>query len=149
VGFQGEGGRRRTSGQVQVQDGRTGLLQVPGVDFEETYAPVGRLTSLRVLLALSATHDLWIRQADVEGAYLNGKLDVDMYMKYPEEMTPKRGCDTLRLLGTSRFLSRPMLRFKAAAISANLSAISGPDTTEGRSISRAIHSSDHFVTIVK
>ncbi len=100
-------------------------------------------------MALSATHDLEIRQADVEGAYLNGKLDVDMYMKYPEEMTPKRGCDTLRLLGTSRFLSCPMLRFKAAAISANLSAISGPDTTEGRRISRAVHSSDHFVTIVK
>ena len=32
--------------------------------------------------------------------YLNGKLDVEMYMKYPEGMTPKRGCDTLRLLSS-------------------------------------------------
>ena len=38
-----------------------------------TYAPVGRLTSLQVLLALSANHDLELSQADVEGAYLNGK----------------------------------------------------------------------------
>ena len=50
-----------------------GFSQVPGVDFEETYAPVGRLTSLQVLLALSANHDLELSQADVEGAYLNGK----------------------------------------------------------------------------
>jgi len=50
--------------------------------------------------SLSATHDLEIRQPDVEGANLNGKLDVEMYMEYPEEMTTKRGCDTLRLLGS-------------------------------------------------
>jgi len=50
-------------------------------------------------LAPSSTHNLEIRQTDVEGAYLNGKLDVEMYMKYPEGRTPKRRCDTLRLLG--------------------------------------------------
>ncbi len=86
--------RTETDGQVVKFKSRLvaqGFSQVPGVDDEETYAPVGRLTSLRVLLALSATHDLEIRQADVEGAYLNGKLDVEMYMKYPEGMTPKRG----------------------------------------------------------
>jgi transposase InsO family protein len=74
-----------------------GYSQVPGVDFEETYAPVGRTTSLRILLTIAATQDLEILQADVEGAYLNGNLDVDIYMEYPEGVKPKKGCDGLLL----------------------------------------------------
>jgi hypothetical protein len=57
-----------------------GHSQIPGIDFEETYAPVGRTTSLRILLAIASTLDLEVHQADVEGAYLNGKLDIDVYM---------------------------------------------------------------------
>lgn len=74
-----------------------GFSQVPGVDFEETYAPVGRTASLRILMSIAAYLDLEIQQADVEGAYLNGRLDVDIYMRYPEGMTPKPGCDALKL----------------------------------------------------
>jgi transposase InsO family protein len=74
-----------------------GFSQVPGVDFEETYAPVGRTASLRILLTIAAYMDLEIQQADVEGAYLNGKLDVDIYMRYPEGMKPSAGCDALKL----------------------------------------------------
>jgi hypothetical protein len=77
-----------------------GFSQVPGVDYAETFAPVSRTTSLRLLLTIAATNDLEVWQADVEGAYLNGKLDVDLYMAYPEGMRPKTGCDTLRLLGS-------------------------------------------------
>ena len=74
-----------------------GYSQVPGVDFEETYAPVGRTTSLRILLTAAASLDLEILQADVEGAYLNGNLDVDIYMEYPQGVTPKKGCNGLLL----------------------------------------------------
>jgi hypothetical protein len=74
-----------------------GYSQIPGIDFEETYAPVGRTTSLRILLAISSTLDLEVYQADVEGAYLNGKLDIDIYMEYPEGVKPKPGCDALLL----------------------------------------------------
>jgi hypothetical protein len=77
-----------------------GFSQIPGIDYEETFAPVGRTTSLRLLLAIAATNDLEVRQADVEGAYLNGKLDVELYMAYPEGMTPKKGCNALRLVGS-------------------------------------------------
>ena len=77
-----------------------GFSQTPGVDYEETFAPVGRMTSLRVLLAISVANDLEIRQADVEGAYLNGKLEEELYMRYPEGMTPKKGCNCLRLIGS-------------------------------------------------
>jgi hypothetical protein len=74
-----------------------GFSQVPGVDFEETYAPVGRTASLRIMLAIAAYMDLEIQQADVEGAYLNGTLDVDIYMRYPEGLARKSGCDALKL----------------------------------------------------
>jgi hypothetical protein len=77
-----------------------GFSQVPGVDYAETFAPVSRTTSLRLLLTIAAANDLEVRQADVEGAYLNGKLDVELYMAYPEGVRPKTGCDTLRLLGS-------------------------------------------------
>jgi hypothetical protein len=74
-----------------------GFSQIPGIDFEETYAPVGRTTSLRILLTIAASQDLEILQADVEGAYLNGKLDVAIYMEYPAGVKPKAGCDGLLL----------------------------------------------------
>jgi hypothetical protein len=73
-----------------------GFSQVPGV-----VAPVSRTTSLRLLLTIAATNDLEVRQADVEGAYLNAKLDVKLYVTYQEGMRPKTGCNTLRLLGQS------------------------------------------------
>jgi hypothetical protein len=74
-----------------------GYSQVPGVDFEETYAPVGRTTSLRILLTAAASLDLEILQADVEGAYIDGNLDVAIFMEYPQGVTPKNGCNGLLL----------------------------------------------------
>ena len=64
-----------------------GFSQQPGVDFEETFAPVSRSASLRILLTIAATHDLEAHQADVEGAYLNAELDRELYMKVPQGYT--------------------------------------------------------------
>ena len=77
-----------------------GFSQQPGVDYEETYAPVSRITSLRILLAHAATLGLPIGQMDVEGAYLNGKLDVELYMKIPEGIEPTGTNNALRLIKT-------------------------------------------------
>jgi len=73
-----------------------GFAQVPGVDFEDTFAPVSRLASLRILLAHAATHDLELRQIDVEGAYLNGPLNEEIYLAPPPGVEVKHG-NTLRL----------------------------------------------------
>jgi len=75
-----------------------GFSQQPGVDYEETFAPVGRATSLRILLSILANKDYYVKQLDVEGAYLNGELDVEIYMKYPPGFTPKKGCNVLKLV---------------------------------------------------
>ncbi|GJV49702.1 zinc finger, CCHC-type containing protein [Tanacetum coccineum] len=61
-----------------------GFRQKEGIDFFDTYAPVARITTIRLLLALAAIHDLVIHQMDVKTAFLNGDLDEEIYMKQPE-----------------------------------------------------------------
>ncbi|KAH9148766.1 hypothetical protein AeRB84_007995 [Aphanomyces euteiches] len=61
-----------------------GYLQIAGVDYTDTYAPVLRLDSLRLLCALVATLDLETAQLDVKATFLNGDLDEDIYMEQPE-----------------------------------------------------------------
>ncbi|GJY70905.1 zinc finger, CCHC-type containing protein [Tanacetum coccineum] len=58
--------------------------QKEGIDFFDTYAPVARISTIRLLLALIAIHDLVIHQMDVKTAFLNGDLDEEIYMKQPE-----------------------------------------------------------------
>jgi hypothetical protein len=60
-----------------------GFAQREGIDYTEVFAPVSKHTSLRTLLALSAAHDLEMRQIDVKTAYLNGILEEDIYMMQP------------------------------------------------------------------
>nr|GEY72985.1 zinc finger, CCHC-type [Tanacetum cinerariifolium] len=58
--------------------------QKEGIDLFDTYAPVARIFAIRLLLALSAIHDLVIHQMDVITAFLNGDLDEEIYIKQPE-----------------------------------------------------------------
>nr|GEY67436.1 hypothetical protein [Tanacetum cinerariifolium] len=55
-----------------------------GTDYFDTYAPVARITTIRLLLALAAIHNLVIHQMNVKIAFLNGDLDEKVYMKQPE-----------------------------------------------------------------
>ncbi|GJS44799.1 zinc finger, CCHC-type containing protein [Tanacetum coccineum] len=50
----------------------------------DTYAPVARITTIRLLLALAAIHNIVIHQMDLKTAFLNGDLDEEVYMKQPE-----------------------------------------------------------------
>jgi hypothetical protein len=49
-----------------------GYAQVVGLDFEETFAPVARLESIRILLSYVAHHSFRLFQMDVKSAFLNG-----------------------------------------------------------------------------
>lgn len=60
-----------------------GFRQVHGLDYGETFSPVVRYESIRVLFALAATFDLVIHQMDVTTAFLNGELHEDIYMQPP------------------------------------------------------------------
>ncbi|MFN7611034.1 MAG: reverse transcriptase domain-containing protein, partial [bacterium] len=61
-----------------------GFTQVEGIDYQETYSPVVKMTSIRILLSLVAIFDLELHQMDVKTAFLNGKLDEEIYMQQPE-----------------------------------------------------------------
>ncbi|KAH0604712.1 uncharacterized protein H6S33_006380 [Morchella sextelata] len=61
-----------------------GFTQVQYQDYDETFAPVARYDSLRLLLALAA-HNGWIpQQMDVKSAFLYGVLKEEIYMELPE-----------------------------------------------------------------
>jgi hypothetical protein len=62
-----------------------GFEQVEGIDFNETYAPVGKLTTLRYMLSKAAQHGWHIDHLDVVTAILNPALDSDVYMQLPTE----------------------------------------------------------------
>ena len=57
-----------------------GFKQKEGIDYFDTYAPVARITSIRVLFALASTYKLYIHQMDVKTTFLNGDLDEEIYM---------------------------------------------------------------------
>ena len=61
-----------------------GYSQVFGVDFSETFAPVARLDTIRMLLALTAQKGWKTYQLDVKSAFLNGYLQEEIYVEQPE-----------------------------------------------------------------
>ena len=60
-----------------------GFSQTAGVDYEETFTPIARLDSLRLLLLLAANFDMEAHHIDIKSAYLNGDLDKEIYMDQP------------------------------------------------------------------
>lgn len=60
-----------------------GFTQKQGIDYQDTFAPVVRYDSIRVLLALAVENDFEIAQFDVKTAFLHGKLEEEIYIKQP------------------------------------------------------------------
>jgi hypothetical protein len=58
-----------------------GYSQVEDLDFDETYAPVARLESIRILLAYATYHGFKLYQMDVKSAFLNGPIKEEVYVQ--------------------------------------------------------------------
>ncbi|KAH9714562.1 hypothetical protein KPL71_020696 [Citrus sinensis] len=79
----------KRSGNDQVERYRArlvvkGYAQKEGIDFNEIFSPMVRLTTIRVVLAMCATFDLHLEQLDVKTAFLHGQLEEEIYMLQPE-----------------------------------------------------------------
>ncbi|GJV21218.1 zinc finger, CCHC-type containing protein [Tanacetum coccineum] len=61
-----------------------GFKQKSRIDYFDTYAPVARISTIRLLIAMTSINSLIIHQMDVKTTFLNGKLEEDVYMNQPQ-----------------------------------------------------------------
>ena len=79
--------KHSSSGEVERFKGHLvakGYAQKHGLDYDETFSPVVRFSSIRALAAFAIQNDMQIHQMDVVTAFLNGELDEKIYMEQPE-----------------------------------------------------------------
>uniref|UniRef100_A0A2N9HIH1 Integrase catalytic domain-containing protein n=1 Tax=Fagus sylvatica TaxID=28930 RepID=A0A2N9HIH1_FAGSY len=76
------------------------FTQEYGIDYEETFTPVARLSSIRTLLAIAASRQWKLFQMDVKNAFLNGDLSEEAYMQPPPGLShpPDKVCRLRRAL---------------------------------------------------
>jgi hypothetical protein len=64
-----------------------GYTQIKGVEFDETFAPVARLESIRILLSIACHLGFKLYQMDVKSAILNGVLQEEVYVEQPKGLS--------------------------------------------------------------
>ncbi|GAA0151557.1 transmembrane signal receptor [Lithospermum erythrorhizon] len=74
-----------------------------GIDYEEIFSPVVKMTSIRVVLGLVAYLDLEIEQFDVKTVFLHGDLEEDIFMEQPEGFKIKGKEDMIYILEKSLY----------------------------------------------
>ena len=71
-----DGGKKRYKARLVVK----GFAQKKGIDFDEIFSPVVKMTSIRTILILVAIEYLHLEQLDVKLAFLHGDLEEEIYV---------------------------------------------------------------------
>ena len=78
--------KHAVDGSIEKYESRfvaRGFSQKEGIDYEKTFAPVSRYTSIRSVFALAAVMKCKIQQMDVKTAFLNGVVEEEVYVEKP------------------------------------------------------------------
>ena len=142
--------KTRSDGTVDRYKARLfarGFTQEYGIDYEETFAPVARLSSVRTLIVISAARRWPLFQMDVKNVFLNGELSEEVYMKLPPGYSqpprfPNRVCQLRRALYGLKQAPRAWFEKFSSIISQHGFSGSSFDTT------LFLRRSDHGTTIL-
>ncbi|KAB2632563.1 polyprotein (retrotrasposon protein) [Pyrus ussuriensis x Pyrus communis] len=74
-----------------------GYTQTYGVDYQETFSPVAKMNTVRVLISLAANMNWPLKQFDVKNAFLHGNLEEEVYMDFPPGYSAGRSTGVCRL----------------------------------------------------
>ena len=78
-----------TSIKYKVKLVEKGFKQEHGIDFDEVFSPVVKMTTLRAILALVTRDDMESYQMDVKTTFLHGDLHKEIYMQQPKGFVDK------------------------------------------------------------
>ncbi|GJS02148.1 retrovirus-related pol polyprotein from transposon TNT 1-94 [Tanacetum coccineum] len=89
-----------------------GNHQVAGVDYSETFAPVAKMVTVRVFLAIAAAKQWELHQMDVHNAFLHGDLEEEVFMKLPPGLHKGQPGEACKLRNLKYFLGIEVTRAK-------------------------------------
>ena len=72
-----EGGKKWYKDRLPVK----GFVQKKGIDFDEMFSPIVKMTSIRTILRLVTVEDLRLEQLDIKTVFLHGDVEEEIYMQ--------------------------------------------------------------------
>lgn len=93
--------KTRSDGSVERDKARLvakGYTQEYGINYDETFAPVAKMTSVRTLISVASTRGWPNYQMDVQNAFLNGDLQESISINPPHPHEPLKVCKLRRAL---------------------------------------------------
>ena len=64
------------------------------MDYQETFAPVAKMNTIRIIISIVVNRDWALQQFDVKNAFLNGDLEEEVYMELPPGVKTRSSCET-------------------------------------------------------